>query len=90
MKKIVKMLVAVLVAAAMAGSLAVNFSAVDAEKLVFFVSNDPIAEFAESDPAVLALYEAGIISGGELGAFNPAASLTRAEMSKIVFLLSGR
>jgi len=38
------------------------------------------------DPSVLALYEAGIISGDNLGKFNPDSSLTRAELAKIVLI----
>ena len=39
------------------------------------------------DPSVLALSEAGIINGYPDGSFGPSKTLTRAEISKIIYLL---
>ena len=39
------------------------------------------------DVAVLALADAGIINGYPDGTFGPAKTLTRAEISKIMYLL---
>ncbi len=56
-------------------------------------SDDYVPDFSDSEniadyayESICALAEIGIISGDELGNVNPTGSITRAEMSKIVFL----
>jgi dienelactone hydrolase len=59
--------------------------AAKALKLVTTLEGSPFED--TDDASVLALYENGIVSGDGTDNFNPAKSLTRAEMSKIALLM---
>ena len=59
-----------------------------AAKLFGLASDETVNSFTDCDDvAVLALADAGIINGYPDGTFGPAKTLTRAEISKIMYLL---
>ena len=59
-----------------------------AAKLFGLASDGTANAFSDcDDAAVLALADAGVINGYPDGTFGPAKTLTRAEISKIIFLL---
>ena len=60
-----------------------------AAKLFELASDGTGTAFADcDDPSVLALADAGVINGYPDGTFGPEKTLTRAEISKIIFQIT--